>query len=132
MARGYQKNKEHQEKVALLGKSLIRRCNRKCELCEAAGHGLKVIEVEPVPATPHEDHALMLCQFCRRMVETQEIDPAQTRFLESVIWSEIPAVQVTAVRMCRNLSAKGVDWAAQVLDTVYLNPEVEAWLKSKT
>ena len=129
MAKGYQRNKEHQENVALLGKSLIRRCKKKCELCEIAGQSLKVIEVAPAPETPHEDHAVMLCQTCQIMVETQNINPNQARFLESVIWSEIPAVQVTAVRLCRILAANGVDWATQVLDTVYLSPEVESWLE---
>ena len=62
------------------------------------------------------------------MVEDQKIEPDQARFLESVIWSEIPVVQVTAVRLCRMLAEDGVDWAAQVLDTVYLSPEVESWL----
>ena len=129
MAKGYQKNKEHQEKVALLGKSLIRRCKKKCELCDSQGTGLKVVEVDPAPAAPHEDHAIMICEACSELIETEKIDANAVRFLESVIWSEIPAVQVTAVRLCRKLSADGVDWAKDILESVYLSPEVETWLE---
>lgn len=130
MAKGYQKNQEHKDKVALLGKSLIRRCNKKCELCEAAQTSLRVVEVEPLPAAPHEDHAVMVCDSCREIMETGNVDANAVRFIESVIWSEVPAVQVAAVRICRILSRNGVDWATDLLDTVYLSPEVEQWLAS--
>ncbi len=128
MAKGYQKNQEHKDKVALLGKKLIRRCKRKCELCEAGGTGLTVVEVAPVPAEPHEDHAIMLCDDCKTVVETGKMKPHEVRFLESIIWSDVPAVQVTVIRLCRQLSKKGVDWASDVLDVVHLNPGVEQWL----
>lgn len=132
MAKGYQKNREHKDKVALLGKSLIRRCKKKCELCDTVGASLAVVEVAPLPKEPHEDHAVMVCEACRRIMETETMAPNAVRFLESVIWSEVPAVQVTAVRLCRILAAMGVDWASELLDTVYLDPQVKAWLAEES
>lgn len=129
MAKGYQKNKQRLEKTALLGKRLIRRCNKKCELCDTSGVSLKVMEVEPLPDTPDETHAIMLCAQCADIMETARMDANAVRFLESVIWSEIPVVQVTAYRLCRILARQGVDWAKEVLESVYLSPEVEAWLE---
>lgn len=129
MAKGYQKNKEHKDNVALLGKTLIRRCKKKCELCETGNTSLTVIEIAPVPKEPDENHAIMVCDSCHTILETGKMDDNAVRFLESVIWSEIPVVQVTAVRLCRELSQNGVRWAADVLDTVYLNPLVEEWLE---
>ena len=43
MAKGYQKNKERLEQVSLLGKALIRRAKKKCELCEAQGVSMSVV-----------------------------------------------------------------------------------------
>jgi len=128
MSKGYQKNKERLEKVALLGKTLVRRAKKRCELCEVQGESMAVVEVAPVPDQPDPDSAVMICGACRSLLDNEKPDPAQARFLESVIWSEIPAVQVTAVRLCRKLAALGADWAQDLLDTVYLSPESEEML----
>ena len=130
MANGYQKNQNHKDAVALLGKTLIRRSNKKCELCETSGVSLSVMEVEPAPSVPDPDHAIMVCDSCRYVLESGKFDPNALRFLESVIWSETTVVQVTAVRLCQKLADKGVDWSKQLLDTVYLSPETEAWLNN--
>lgn len=47
MAKGFQKNRAHQEKTALLGKPLMRRSKKRCELCDALGEAMSVMEVEP-------------------------------------------------------------------------------------
>ncbi len=131
MAKGFQKNREHKDKVALLGKSLIRRSGKKCELCSASGVSLMVAEVDPAPAVPDEDHAIMVCGRCQTVMGADKPDAGELRFLESVIWSEIPAVQVSAVRICQKLAKTGVDWAETLLETVYLSPEAEAWLQKE-
>jgi protein PhnA len=41
----------------------------------------------------------------------------------------MPAVQVVAWRMLNRL-AKREDWAREVIEEVFLDPEVEAWAKS--
>ncbi len=130
MAKGQQKFKEHQEKVALLGKPLLRRARKRCELCEESGVSLRVLEVAPTPAEPDPDHAIMVCSTCEDAVSTEKPDANGLRFLESIIWSEVQPVQVTAVRLCRKLAAAKVNWAQALLETVYLSPEVEEWLKA--
>jgi protein PhnA len=42
----------------------------------------------------------------------------------------MPAVQVVAWRMLSELS-KREDWAREVLEEVYLDPEVEAWARAE-
>jgi len=128
MAKGYQKNKERLAQVSLLGKTLVRRAKKKCELCGTQGESMSVMEVEPAPATPAPDHALMACTACRTVLEQDNPDPNQSRFLETAAWSEIPAVQVTAIRLCRKLADNGVDWARELMDMVYISPEVKNWL----
>ena len=130
MAKGFQKNKEHKEKVALLGKALIRRAKKRCELCEAQGESMEVVEVAPAPKVPDPDHAIMICTACQAVLNQDSPDPNQARFLETVIWSDIPAVQVTAVRLARQLAGQGVAWASELLETVYLSPETQAWLEN--
>ena len=128
MAKGYDKNKERREEVALLGKALIRRAKKKCELCEARGVSMSVMEVEPLPPEPHEDHAVIICSSCQALVNSDSPDANQSRFLETAIWNETPAVQVTAVRLCRKVAATGAHWAQDLLDNAYLSPETEEWL----
>jgi protein PhnA len=49
--------------------------------------------------------------------------------LAETVWSDMPAVQVTAWRMLREL-AKREDWAREALDGVFLDPAIEDWAKS--
>lgn len=131
MAKGYLKHQEHKDQVALLGKTLIRRCGRKCELCESGNTSLSVVEVEPTPETPHEDNAVMVCESCQHSMETGKMDSNAMRFLESIIWTDVPPVQVTAVRLCRLLAKNGVSWASDILDSVHLHPQVKEWLEGE-
>ncbi len=129
MAKGYDKNKKRRDQVALLGKALIRRAKKKCELCEARGVSMSVVEVEPLPAEPDEDRAVIICDSCKALLEQAKPDANQSRFLETAIWNETPAVQVTAVRLCRKVAASGAHWAKDLLDNAYLSPETEKWLE---
>lgn len=127
MAKGHDRHKARQEAISFLGKSLIRRSGSKCELCEVAGESLGPVEVEPIPEEPHADQAIIICKQCQDGVDGAYLDPVRWRFLESVIWSEIPPVQVTAVRLCRRLAVDDCRWAADLLENLYLSPEIEEW-----
>ena len=129
MAKGLEKHQERLDKVALLGKDLARRAKSKCELCEGGEGKLRPYEVEPLPETPCIEKALLICSKCRDDIEKNHFNPKRWRFLESVVWSELPSVQVTAVRVCRILRSNGVDWSQELLETVYLTPTVEEWLE---
>jgi protein PhnA len=128
MTTRYRQHQERQEALTMLGRELTRRSRARCELCGAAGVRLFAVEVEPLPERPDPDHAVFLCEQCRDGSCGGNLDPSRWRFLESAVWSENPAVQVTAVRLCRRLDKAGVDWVADVLAGLYLSPEIEAWL----
>ena len=116
----------HQQAVAALGKNLSRRARSRCELCEASTR-LSVVEVAGGPEEPEEDWAVMVCADCAQALEGR--DPrsdAELRFLEGAAWSEIVPVQVTAVRLAKQLAERQVTWAVDLVDGLYLDPDVEA------
>lgn len=128
MAKGLQKHQERQEALGRLGRGLARRARSRCELCEASGVRLDPLEVPPLGEEPELERTIMCCQRCAQGVEGGSADAGQWRFLEGVVWSEVPAVQVCAVRMLRRFSGEGASWAQDVLDGLYLEAEIQAWV----
>ena len=124
MASGYQQHMQRMEALEALGRNLVRRAHARCELCGSSHCQLTAIEVPPLPETPDIDHAIFLCELCRDAMAGKSLQPDYWHFLESVVWSDIPPVQMTAVRLCKRLEAQGVSWAAEILATLYLTPEV--------
>ena len=113
--------------VAKLGKELSRRAKNRCELCEEST-SLKVVEIEPLPEEPEHDRAIIICDSCEEALTSRKGPSDQMRFLESVVWSETLPVQLTAERLLRTLSDRGVDWSRDTLENLYLPEEVEALL----
>lgn len=114
--------------LAHLGKDLVRRSHAHCELCGNGGRALEPHEVPPLPPRPQLEHTIMICGQCRDELTCGELNPLYWRFLGTVVWSDLPAVQVTAVRLVRRLNKQGENWAAALLDTLYLDPLVCQWL----
>jgi len=128
MAKGYEKHKERLDAINALGRELTRRSSSKCELCSDSGVKLSGYEIESLPEQSDADHTVFICETCHEGVIGGKLDDARWRFLETVIWSEVPVIQVTAVRITRKLQAQGVSWAADLIDSVYLSLEVEEWV----
>ena len=128
MAKGYEVNQERVAALASLGKDLARRSKSRCELCETSGVGLSPFEVPPEPKLPELDRCLFLCDRCREQAgNPKRFQPGEAwRCLAQTIWSEVPAVQVMAVRLLRR-QANSEEWAREVLAEAYLDPEVELW-----
>ena len=127
MAKGYQQHQERLQSLSLLGKPLARRAASKCELCETPGRSLTIYEVPPVPAEPDLDHCIFICEPCRTQLEKpKQRDPHTLRPLTSTVWSNIPAVQVTAYRLLKEI-APTTDWARESLEYLELPPEIQAW-----
>ena len=127
MAKGLQKHQERQSALSLLGKDLARRARSKCELCEASGVPLTIYEVDPIPSEPDFEHCVMACDTCReQLANPKRVQPDHWRCLTKAIWSEVPAVQVLALRYLRQLEDQH-QWAADTLEIAYLSPEVEEW-----
>jgi len=130
MAKGYELHQGRMMALQGLGKDLTRRAKSKCELTGAAGVSLRPYEVPPVGEVPDIDRILLISEECCAMLEhPQRLAGRSWQCLAEAVWSEMPAVQVVAWRMLHEL-AKREDWASEVLDEVFLDPEVEAWAKA--
>ena len=129
MAKGYDEHRERLARVNMLGKALARRSRAHCELCDASGVALSVFEVPPELEDPTADAALFLCEACRSQIDNpRHFDPKRWRFLAESVWSELPAVQVMAVRLLRHL-CDSEEWAASALEDLYLDEDIEAWVE---
>ena len=132
MAKGYEQNKERLNSLSLFGKNLARRSSKSCELCSTSGTGLQVVEVPPLPEEPEYGRVIFICETCHTQIQRpKQIEPNHWRSLSNAMWSEVPAVQVMALRMLRHL-AKIESWADDLLQQAYVEPEVEAWVDEAT
>jgi len=87
-----------------------------CALCSAP-------DASPVTLAPGDD-AAALCPVCASAL-TGDITPGpRWRCLGDAVWSEDTATQIAAWRLLQALSTES--WAADLLETVYLDPEVLA------
>ena len=116
MTTGLQRHLDRQSDLAALGRALTRRAHSACELCGSRETALRPAEVDPLPEAPNLDRVALLCTSCSGAIEGGTIHESESRFLEVAIWSELPPVQVLAVRLTRRLAAEGVSWAAPLLD----------------
>ncbi len=130
MSRRHQEHKARLQALSALGRPLIRRAGGACELCATSGVPLRAVEVEPAPEEPELDETGFLCDRCKDVVAGGHAPGATLRFLEASVWSEVGAVQVLATRLLRRLAGDGEAWAAEVLEGLYLAPEVQARLDS--
>ena len=109
-----------------LEKILEKRADGHCELCKSDAE-LEVYQVEPIKEGA--EGAAMICEKCRNQIDhLDEMDVNHWRCLNDSIWSEVPAVQVLAWRILRQLRAEG--WPQDLLDMMYLDDEVAAWAKA--
>jgi len=131
MAKGYEQHQARMMALQGLGKDLTRRAKSKCEITGAAGVPLRPYEVPPVGEDPELERTLLISNECHEMLENPRRLAGRTwQCLAEAVWSEMPAVQVVAWRMLSEL-AKREDWAREVLEEVYLDPEVEAWARAE-
>lgn len=87
-----------------------------CVLCAAP-------DASPVTLAPGDDVAL-LCPVCAAALAGDIFPGPRWRCLGDAIWSEDAATQIAAWRLLKALP--GESWAADLLDTVYLDPQVLA------
>ncbi len=133
MAKGLDKHRERLGALALFGKDLTRRAGSKCELCETSGVNLQIQEVPPVATEPELESCIFICDVCKDDIARLDRKPIKGlnsdhwRCLNSSAWSEVPAVQVMAVHLLKQLDH--TDWARDLRESLYLTPEIEAWLQ---
>ena len=128
MAKGYEKYQERVNALSRFGKDLVRRSGSKCELCEATGVKLAVYEVEPVEQEPHFDDCIFICEACREQLSRpKNVRPNHWRCLNNTLWSDVPAVQVIALRVLKRLTGQGEAWAEELLEMAYPSEEISNW-----
>jgi len=127
MAKGLEKHQEYLKAISLLGKPLARRSGSKCELCSGSGLKLGVFEIPPAPKEPDMEHSLFLCETCQDgLKHSKKLDAHHWRCLQEAIWSDLPGVQVMALRLLRRLAVDHA-WAQETLDEAFVDDEVSEW-----
>ena len=105
-----------------LSKELEVRSGNICELCGAT-ENLQGFEVAP------STESIAACTTCINQIENKDtIDANHWRCLNDSMWSQVPAVQVTAWRMLTVLRAEG--WPQDLLEMLYLDDETLEWAKA--
>lgn len=121
MGKGFETNKQRKELLSSFGKDLARRAKSKCELSTESGVPLLIYELEPVPTEPLFENCLFISEPSLEQINNpKKIDPNQWRILGEQIWSELPPVQIMAVRILTYI-AKTEHWAQEILDNMYLD-----------
>ncbi len=125
MAKGLDVYRERVNELSSFGKNLVRRSGSCCELCGAKGIKLDLFELPPVPKSPDYDRCLLLCEECGCKIDKPEKNnPNYWRCLNNTVWSEIAVIQALSIRILRRIEAEN-DWARELLDQVFPDPEVE-------
>lgn len=125
MAKGLDKHQNRISELNAFGKDLARRARSHCELCDTSGVKLNIFEVAPILTTPDFDSCILICDTCSEQLNyPKRIDSDHWRCLNKSMWSEVAIVQVVAIRMLRLLEEKH-EWAADLNEIAYLEPEVE-------
>lgn len=107
-------------------RSLNKRSNSTCELCTAK-EKLSVHHVPPV-TEPEEKNSMLVCDTCKNQINnTADLDANHWRSLNDSMWSEFPAVQVTAWRLLYRLKYQKETWAQDLIDMMYLDEDTLQW-----
>ena len=126
MARGRELHQLRITQRQALGKPLSRRARSKCELCQESSP-LEATELLPTPNEPISEWALLLCKQCQPLLTIPpSIDNAsRLQFLHETIWSEIEPIQITSIRLVKQLEKMGTPWVQGMLDSLYIDPDTE-------
>ncbi len=110
-----------------LEQSLLQRSSSACELCGSSSK-LSVYEIPPV-STATEDNSVLVCDTCLGQINNPDsTDSNHWRCLNDSMWTPVPAVQVMAWRQLKQLDNES--WAQDLLDMLYLEPEVQQWAEA--
>jgi len=123
VAKGYQANREHQEAIAALGKTIGKRAGFKCEWC-GDKDGLRPWEYKP-ELEPIEDNIALLCARCRELAGGRQAELNELRSIRNALWSDVPAVAEGAARLlarCREA------WARDAIEESLIGEALKAEL----
>jgi protein PhnA len=128
MSTGFQGKFHRQNVVSRFAKDLVRRSRSHCELCAKNGVKLDIYELPPLVEEPYAEGCVFICDGCRKQIlEPRKMIPSHWRCLNNALYSEVPAVQVISFRLLKRLAAHHEQWAEELLEHAYLDPELESW-----
>ncbi|MEN8833817.1 MAG: PhnA domain-containing protein [Pacificibacter sp.] len=93
----------------------------ECEICGASG------PLTEVAVAPRHD-TVALCGVCASGLKGEAVPEGHWNALTGSMWSESDAVKVLSYRLLTRFAEEA--WAADALDMLYLEPDVEEWAKS--
>ncbi len=104
-----------------IDKVLMERSGGVCELC-GSNEELSTFAVAP------KNDEIVVCGTCSEQLnDASKVDANHWRCLNDSMWSVEPAVQVVVYRMLNQLKSEG--WPQDLLDQMYMEPEVLEWAK---
>ncbi|ATG49762.1 PhnA protein [Celeribacter ethanolicus] len=93
----------------------------ECEICGASG------PLTEVAMSPRTD-VVALCETCAAGLKGEPVPEGHWQALTGSMWSERDAVKVVSWRLLNRFRDEA--WAADALEMLYLEPEVEEWAKA--
>jgi protein PhnA len=123
MAKGYQANRDHQEAISSLGKTISKRAGFKCEWC-GSKDDLRPWEYQP-EREPEMGNLALLCDRCRALAGTAKAAPNELHSIRNALWSDIPAISEGAARVlarCRE------GWARDAIEESCIDEQLKAEL----
>ncbi|MFM2047944.1 MAG: hypothetical protein RI955_490 [Bacteroidota bacterium] len=112
-----------------LSTSLQTRSSHACELCSTADANLQAYAVPP-KTNDAEENEVVLCSNCFQKIAANDYaDVDYWRCLTGSIWNEMPAVQALSYKILTKL--KSTDWAAETLDSVFLEEAIINWANAE-
>jgi protein PhnA len=128
MSKGGDKHKARLNELSSFGKDLARRSKSHCELCDNHGVKLVIHEVPPVANEPKLEHCILVCEICLEQIKfPKRLDINHWHCLHASIWTEVPAAQVMAVLIAKQIAPKA-PFAEELLDQVYLEESIQTWV----
>lgn len=103
---------------------LLQRSQSKCGLCSSE-QNLTIYNLPPENiSSPNK--AVLLCHTCdSQIANPNKMDSQHWHCLSESMWKPEPAIQVLSWRILQHLSTES--WAQDLLDILYLEPDVLTW-----
>ena len=121
MAKGLQKHQDYRNALSLLGKTLLRRSQRKCELSDESGE-LVIYDLNEPKGEPSLEHVLHVSPKMRDILDGQSMNANEMRCLETSVWSEHTAVRRAAIQLLKRLDES---WAREALESALMMADFE-------
>ena len=102
-------------------KEIFSRADNKCELCES-DNNLSVYEVFK---SDNNDGYALLCEECKKEIESGNFDESHWNCLNNSMWSEVPAIKILSYKILKELGRN------DLLDMMYLTDDEMAIANKK-